>query len=68
MRLGRLDKSWRDKVHCPEFSGWVHRMTRYGDTRFGLEGQTMREFFHRAEPWLDVVYRWRDVCRAEVIQ
>ncbi len=68
IRLMPVDGEWRDRVYEEDVSKAMHQMLRLEKRRFGAEGRLLREWFRRAEPWLDVVVKWNGRLRVEIVK
>jgi ubiquinone/menaquinone biosynthesis C-methylase UbiE len=67
MRFMRVNESMRDAMRDDTTSGWIHRLLRLTDHRFGSDAQHMRKWFNAAEPHLDVIHHWEGTLKIEVI-
>lgn len=58
---------WAIDLRDDDMQRVAHRLFRLGSPNLGLDGIQARRWFRRAEPWLDVVYRWEGSIDVEVV-
>ncbi len=58
---------WAVDLRDDDMQRVAHRLYRLGSPNLGLDGIHARCWFRRAEPYLDVIYRWEGSIDVEVV-